>query len=185
MPGRNRIQYKPRRFSRFSAAKPRRRNGGRSITPPVLRAAPPLLESRLKPLPARGHTEPRTRYLTIRHITFRFGSAMHSPRRYIFLLFYKNSDLLEIQIVLKKYWTGRLLIPQILTSGRPSFSRRLITCMLCWGTRQLIPLFPLPTSKVSSNAPTRINRLHSVEDTMAFTRWRAFNNTFPLSTPQS
>jgi hypothetical protein len=137
----------------------------RSITPPVLRAAPPLLVSRLKPLPARQHTEPRTRYLTIWHITFCFGSAMHSPRRYILLLFYKNLDLLEIQIVLKKYWTGRSLIPQIPTSGRPSFSRRLTTRMLCWGTRQSIPQFLLPTSKGSGNALTRINRLHSVEDT--------------------
>jgi len=185
MPRRNRIQYEPRRFSIFSAEKPRRRNGGRKITPPVLRAAPPLLVSGLKPLPARRHIEPRTRYLTTRHITFRFGSATHSPRRYILLLFYKNSDLLEIQIVLKKYWTGRLLIPQILTSGRLSFLRRLTTRMLCWGTRQSIPRFSLPISKVSGNVPMRINRLHSVEDTTAFTRRRALINTFPFSTPQS
>ncbi len=125
MPRRNQIQYEPRRFSRFSAAKPRRRNGGRSITPPVLCAALPLLVSRLKPLPAQGHTEPRTRYLTIRHITFCFGSTMHSPRRYILLLFYKNLDLLEMQIALKKYWTERLLIPQIPTSG-------LWECLTAW-----------------------------------------------------
>ena len=115
------------------------------------------------------------------HLSLRFRHAFSVPIYTSSLL--QKLGPLGVTDCAQEILNGTFAYPRIPTSGRPSFSRRLTTRMLYWGTKQLIPRFPLPTSKVSGNVPTRINRLHSVEDTTAFTRWRALINTFPLSTP--
>ncbi len=185
MPRRNQILSEQRQSSRYYAAKLRRRNGGRLIIPPDHLAVPPLLVSKLRPPLARQHTGLRRRYLNIRPIISRFGSVTRTQRQYIAPLYCRKWDLLVTRIVPKRYWTARLLIPKILTSGLPSFLRRHNTHMLCWGMRALIPLYPFLTFKVTGNVPMRIRHLPSVVGTTDIIRGRVLINTFPRFTLQS
>ena len=111
------------------------------------------------------------------HLSLQFRHAFSAPI-YASSLLQKLGPLGDTDCA-QEILDGTFAYPPDTDLWTTKFLRRLTTRMLCWGTRQSILRFPLPISKVSGNAPTRINRLHSVEDTTAFTRRRALINTFP------